>query len=92
MADEIDAGQERGEVATHGGKRDAKVQASDLGPATFKALGLDRRRGAEWPMGKTEPWFVFGQIGTMVPFRPTCGTVHLAPARVARRIAAVTLA
>lgn len=40
MADEIDAGQERGEIST-GGRPDETVQTAD-------SLGLDRRRVSEW--------------------------------------------
>ena len=49
LADEIDAAQERGEVAKPGGDRDSIVQTSDnRTEATFKDLNLDRRRVAEW--------------------------------------------
>lgn len=57
MADEIDRGQERGEVAL--AHRPKTVQASDTSsasvpdedsrqPATFDDLGIDRRRVSEW--------------------------------------------
>ena len=50
MADEIDAAQESGEVARHGGDRktEIKVQSSDLDPATFDELGISKQRVAEW--------------------------------------------
>ena len=51
MTDEIDAGQERGEVARDG--RPKTVQASDSIATPLKALGLDRRRVAEWRMRHT---------------------------------------
>jgi len=43
MADEIDRGQASGEVHHHG-----KVQTSDLKPATYDDLGIDKRRVGEW--------------------------------------------
>ena len=51
MADEIDAAQERGEVATasaHGRGIQSSVQTADTRPATFDELGFDRRRVVEW--------------------------------------------
>lgn len=50
MADEIDRGQERGEVARPKDtlRQNAVVQSSDNGPATYEDLGIDRRRVAEW--------------------------------------------
>ena len=50
MADEIDRGQERGEVARaqDGTSIRDLVQGSDKVPATYEDLGLDRRRVAEW--------------------------------------------
>lgn len=49
LANEIDAAQERGEVAKPGGDRDSIVQTSDnRTEATFEDLNLDRRRVAEW--------------------------------------------
>jgi hypothetical protein len=46
MADEIDAGQERGEIST-GGRPDEPVQTADR-------LGLNWRRVAEWRATKGE--------------------------------------
>ena len=50
MADEIDAAQESGELARHGGDRKAriKVQGSDFEPATFDDLRISKQRVAEW--------------------------------------------
>jgi phage N-6-adenine-methyltransferase len=46
MADEIDAGQECGAVASAGG--DPIVRRLDNGPTTLAELGVDRRRLEEW--------------------------------------------
>jgi N6-adenosine-specific RNA methylase IME4 len=48
MADEIDRGQERGDVSVAGGDRQTIVRTSDNAPATFDDLDIDRRRVAEW--------------------------------------------
>lgn len=48
MADEIDKGRELGTLDTKGGDRTSNVQTSDIAPATYEDLGLDRRRVAEW--------------------------------------------
>jgi hypothetical protein len=47
MADEINAGQERGEVAT-ADRHPGSVRASDTAPATLDNLGVTRRRLSEW--------------------------------------------
>jgi hypothetical protein len=47
MAEEIDRGQERGEVAKPGGDRTI-VRNGDNGAATFDDLGVSRQRVAEW--------------------------------------------
>jgi hypothetical protein len=49
MANEIDAAQDRGEVASAGGNAGkTNVQTSDIDPAKLSDLGLDRRRVQEW--------------------------------------------
>jgi hypothetical protein len=50
LADEIDAAQERGEVAKPVDtlRQGPVVRTTDNGPATFDDLNLDRRRVAEW--------------------------------------------
>jgi ParB family chromosome partitioning protein len=49
MADEIDAGQERGEVATQERGRPISVQGSDTSSAaTLDELGISRQRLSEW--------------------------------------------
>ena len=46
MADEVDRGQANGEVASAGDS--PSVRASDNQAITYEALGIDRRRVAEW--------------------------------------------
>ncbi|SUS04954.1 hypothetical protein DF3PB_160006 [uncultured Defluviicoccus sp.] len=51
MADEIDAAQQRGEVARadiHGRGIQSSVRTSDTRPTTLNELGLSRQRVAEW--------------------------------------------
>lgn len=51
MADEIDAAQQRGEVAradAHGRGIQSSVRGADTRPATYEELGLTRQRVAEW--------------------------------------------
>jgi phage N-6-adenine-methyltransferase len=48
MADEIDAAQAAGAVARPNQPVSQYVQSSDIPPATFDELGVDRRRVAEW--------------------------------------------
>lgn len=51
MADEIDAAQERGEIAradVHGRGIQSSVQTPDTRPVTLAELGLSRQRVAEW--------------------------------------------
>lgn len=48
MADEIDDGQERGEVATREQHPRGLVLDSDKPPVTFEDLGVSRQRVAEW--------------------------------------------
>src|SRR5258706_6333733 len=49
MADEIDAGQARGEIQKVGGDRKSIIaQSSGNDPTPLDALGLDSRRIAEW--------------------------------------------
>jgi hypothetical protein len=48
LADEIDAAQERGEVARAEDGRPISVRDADTSPATFDDLNLDRRRVSEW--------------------------------------------
>ena len=49
MADEIDRGQESGEVATRGGDRDSNVRTSgNRNEATLGELGISSQRVSEW--------------------------------------------
>src|SRR5512144_2799535 len=51
MADEIDAAQQRGEVAradAGGANLPVGVRSADTVPATYDALGISRQRVAEW--------------------------------------------
>ncbi len=49
MADEIDRGQQRGDVAQKGGDGGrTNVRAADIEPATFADLGVSRQRLSEW--------------------------------------------
>jgi phage N-6-adenine-methyltransferase len=48
MADEIDAGQARGELQTAGGDRKTIVRSSDNDPGTLDELGVSRQRLSEW--------------------------------------------
>jgi hypothetical protein len=48
MVLEIEDGRARGEVATVGNPDFAMVQSADHRPATFKELGIDKRRVREW--------------------------------------------
>ena len=51
MADEIDRGQQSGEVPTqdrHGRGIQTSVQGADTQPATYEDLDIDRRRVVEW--------------------------------------------
>jgi hypothetical protein len=50
MADEIDAGQARGDLQTREEnlKRGSEVRHSDIGGTTLSDLGVDRRRLDEW--------------------------------------------
>jgi hypothetical protein len=48
LADEIDAAQERGEMARAEDGRPTSVRDADTSPATFDDLDLDRRRVSEW--------------------------------------------
>ena len=66
LAEELDAAQERGEVAKKNQPVSQYVQGSDIPPpATFDEAGIDRRRAAEWrdkrTAGLESP--VWGRLG-----------------------------